>query len=66
MNALQVRNAFKDMTGPQISRRNKRFEQGWRVTVASQLHGSYYIQYKDEMVARVTKLSTGALSIVML
>lgn len=64
MNALQVRKAFKDMTGPQIGKRNERFKQGWRI--ADYWCGRYTIAYKDELVARVTKSSTGALCIDML
>lgn len=64
MNALQVRKAFKDMTSQQISRRNERFEQGWRI--ADHWCGRYIIAYKDELVAQVTKSSTGALCIDML
>lgn len=64
MNAIQVRKAFKDMTGTQISKRNERFEQGWRI--ADHWCGRYTIAYKNELVARVTVLSNGMLGIVML
>ena len=64
MNAIQVRKAFKDMTGTQIGKRNERFEQGWRI--ADHWCGRYLIAYKDELVTRVEKSSTGLLNIQML
>lgn len=64
MSGLQVRKAFVALTGPQVNRRNKAFEDGWRIL--DHWCGEYLVGYKGECVARVTKHPSGLLSIKML
>lgn len=61
--AAAVRRAFNDLTGPQISRRNAAFSEGWRI--AYHWCGTYDLAKGDQMVARVVKGSHGGLTITM-